>query len=494
MWKANIVLALALLVAFVAVYHGADLKVPFLVQIAKAPTASPPGDVPLPPTTAPRPTTQVESPSPVRVLPPPSDSQVGPLSFRVRPAAGAVGLGSSGEVFVLVSLESAVTEARTRLPLNVALVLDRSGSMAARNKLEYAKKAAKIVVNQLTSRDRFALVAFDSVSTVLLPSTQVTDPAAICNAIDALTPGGSTNLSQGMLDGKNEAAKFFKKEQINRILLLTDGLANFGVTNSRELAQMAKEIGEAGIAITTLGLGADYSEETLLNVAEYSGGRYHFIENPEQMAAIYQSEVKGLLQTVARNVKVQIHPGAGASVEQLYGYRGPARAAGEPLHLGDMFSGQTRKLIARMRVPAGQVGRQSPVLTVSLSFEDVARSAGVTATKQIGIAVSADQAEVERSIDLEVQEKVESVRAAVKLEEAMLYLDRGQREAGKQILMDQVRNSRRANDRYFRSTSLARQVLQMEQAAQAIDRLSGQSEAYRNYVKQNRWSAYDLSR
>jgi len=488
--RAKILLTIALSVALWMSFQGRTLTVPFLVQLPQVT-----GDI------SPKvPEIQSGAAAVIPAVIPPwraptvqfRSSLAGPIRLLARPTSSALRAGMSGHVSILISLEAPQIESKRRLPLNLALVIDRSGSMAARNKLEYAKKAAKIVVGQMGPGDRFALVSFDSVSTVLLPSTPVTDPEAIYSVIDGLTPGGSTNLSQGMADGKAEVLRFAKKDQVNRVLVMTDGLANYGETDPRVLARQAQGCGEGQIAITTLGLGADYNEDLLLSLAEYSGGRYYFIENPDQMTSIYATEMKGLLKTVARNVRVSVQPLGGASMERVIGYRGPAESNKGPFLLGDLSSGQTRRMVVPLNVSALEPGIRK-LMIISGTYEDAVKGRPASFLGEVAIQVSNDPQVVSRSANLDVQERVASMGAATRLEEAMIYLDRGQRAQAQSFLLDQVRALKDANGRY-RSATLSQQLTQMEGAARALDKIPTQSEDYRNFVKWNKFQAYQLSR
>ena len=142
-------------------------------------------------------------------------------------------LGDKRPVYVLVEFKVPEEKLRPgvkRPPVNLALVLDRSGSMKAQGKMEYAKRAAKVVVGILTPRDRLAVVEYDDRINVLWPSSPVEAPKMIMRLIDGLTPRGSTNLAGGMMKGVAEVRKNLDLEGINRVLLMSDGLANQGIT------------------------------------------------------------------------------------------------------------------------------------------------------------------------------------------------------------------------------------------------------------------------
>ena len=472
MSRLKLLVSLASILAVAATVNGLTLRVPFLVPV---------------------PTVPVSAPDCAPVQPSERVAQVadGVVKWTVRPTHAAALPGSA--VHVLVELTADRVERSRRVPINLALVLDRSGSMSERRKLEYAKAAAHIVIDQLAPTDRVAIVAFDSVSTVMMPSAPATDRAALHAVIDGLTPGGSTNISGGLQDGLAEVQRNLKKDQVNRVMLMTDGLSNFGETAPEAFARISDQAAAGGVSVSTMGLGAEFSEDILVSIAEHAGGRYYYIENPEQMASIFRGEVQGMQTVVARDLKLTLEGRHGAVVEQVIGYRGSAVTPGAALTVGDLYSAQTRKLVVRLRVPAGAPVDAS-LLDVGLSYQDARTGKPVAATKPARIAPELDLARAEATANRAVVERVESALAGVRLEEAMTQLDHGDRSSAIRLLSEQVRSTRAINERFVRSVSLNNQVVQMEAAMKQMDRVSAGTDEYRSYLKQQKAVAYDLTR
>ena len=194
-----------------------------------------------------------------------------------------------------------------RRPLNVALVIDRSGSMAGAP-LRYALKAAADFVDRLTADDRLSIVVYDDVVNTLLDAQLVTDKAGIKNILQGVRAGGLTNLSGGWLRGCELVAKHKTDKHVNRVLLLTDGQANNGITNSGVLIATAGKKAEEGITTTTLGFGSQFEEDLLIGMARAAGGNFYFIQSLDDAADVFGIELDSLKAIAAQNLTVTLTP------------------------------------------------------------------------------------------------------------------------------------------------------------------------------------------
>src|SRR5262245_3571073 len=174
---------------------------------------------------------------------------------------------------------------RGRAPLNVAIVIDKSGSMQG-SKIEQAKAAARAALSQLREDDIVSIVAYDDTVEVLVPATKVSDREVIDRGIKRLSAGGMTALFAGVVKGAGEVRKFLSRERVNRVVLLSDGAANIGPASAGELAQLGRSLRKEGIAVTTVGLGLGYNEDLMVGLAQGSGGQHVFIEHERQLADV----------------------------------------------------------------------------------------------------------------------------------------------------------------------------------------------------------------
>src|SRR6185369_4410647 len=227
------------------------------------------------------------------------------------------------ERFVLVELEAPPAEAKpTRDPVNLAIVLDRSGSMSG-EKLELAKRAVETAVDRLLPTDRFAIVCYDDRIDVVVEATAASREAKT-NAIErlrAIDARGSTDLAGGLLRGAEQVALAMAPAGVNRVLVLTDGLANVGIVDPAELARHARELRARGVTTSTFGVGADFDEALLQSMADAGGGHFYFIEHAAQIQDHIATEVGELLQVVARDVSLEVTAPDGVVVTTLSPYQ-----------------------------------------------------------------------------------------------------------------------------------------------------------------------------
>jgi Ca-activated chloride channel family protein len=260
-----------------------------------------------------------------------------------------------------------------RRPVAVALVLDRSGSMEGQ-KLAYAKEAARAVLGQLTARDRFAIVVYDH-EVQVLSSLRDATPEHLADALrglEAVGPGGSTNLAEGWLRGCEQVAIAAEGETLARCFLLTDGLANAGLTEPAALAHHAGELRRRGVVTTTFGVGADFAERLLQSMAEAGGGSFFFIESPQSIAPVLARAMGEALEVTVRDASIQLETKA-CKVEAIS--PGRLRVEGPHVHLdlGDLVSGQVVDALFALRCSPRATG-----VPVQMALRVVSRDGPLT--------------------------------------------------------------------------------------------------------------------
>src|SRR5687768_732699 len=310
----------------------------------------------------------------------------------------------------------------TRLPLNLALVIDRSGSMSG-SKLDKAKEAAIFCLRNLTSADRAAIISYDDEVRVVSPSRVLTPEAKnqMIADVRAIYSGGSTNLGGGWLTGAQEVANHqHEANYLSRTILLSDGLANVGIIDTGELAHHASELRERSVGTTTMGIGADFSEDLLEKMAIKGGGHFYFIEQAAQIPDFLHRELGEVLSTCARQVSLELDLPEGIDAHLLNGFEVERRGLLR-VRLDDMIAGEVRSLLFRLDVSAGSVGSTLP-LPLRLSYIDVETGEKLAVTSAEAVLTYATKGECDSEApDSGVLEEAALLKAALAREEALRY-------------------------------------------------------------------------
>ncbi len=330
----------------------------------------------------------------------------------------------------LVAPEAADTG---RLPLHLALVIDRSGSMAG-DKLDAAKAAARFLAQRLGPNDRLALVTFDDDVALVLPLGPA-DPAAAEAAIAGIAPGGTTNLSGGWLKGVEELSRV-AGDAVRRVLLLTDGLANCGIVDHRQLVGLASGMKERS-ATTTIGFGEGFDEDLLEAMADASGGASYYVETPEDAPGVFAEEFEGLATMVAQNLSVEI---VATDDVKLLGVLNEYPMVDVPnglqVQLGDVFGGERRRVVFQLVVPGVAELGVRRIAALTIRYVEVGEQIAqheLTAPVTVNL-VSADEAAASTA-DHEVVEEVTILQAARACKEARDLADRGDFDAAQSLLL-----------------------------------------------------------
>lgn len=365
------------------------------------------------------------------------------------------------DVHVMFELE--VPEAPTdgtRQPLRVALALDRSGSMLG-DKLSTVKRCARYLAERLEDQDAFALVAFDD-EVQLVASLATPDLVQLGPRIDEIRSGGMTNLSGGWLKAIEEVRR--RDDGIRRILLLTDGLANQGITSPAQLTSIARTTASHGISTTTIGVGDGFGEELLTELADAGGGRGWFAESVEAIPQIFAEEFEDLVAVVAQNVSVELRPGPEVELlAVLNDYPSVVVQGGVQVQLGDVFSGQRLRVVLRLHLPnLAQLGLQQ-VAELVLRYVTVGDQV-VTHQRTFPLVVNAVSAEEAAAAapDAQVVDEVLVLAAARATDRARALADDGDHQQAARVLRESVAQLREVAPRSDASADLLRQAEALE--------------------------------
>ena len=284
-----------------------------------------------------------------------------------RPDRRLIRAGARSERFVLVDVTAPTLmpdPTRRRPPVNLGFVLDRSGSMGGHNKLSLAKEAVLEAIRRLETGDRFSVVTYDTEIDVVMPGTAATIEARheATRRLAPVMPRSSTDLHGGWLTGCEQVAAGLLAEGVNRVMLLTDGLANHGVTDPDELARRAYDLRRRGVTTSTFGVGTDFDEALLQAMADNGGGHFYFAGDVAQMRDHITSEVGEALDVVARDVVLELRLPEAVRVDSLSPFRVEQTRGHARVFLGDLVSGQLLSVVLRLVFDYGTVGREVGVV------------------------------------------------------------------------------------------------------------------------------------
>ena len=292
------------------------------------------------------------------------------------------------DAILQIGFSTALANDRQQLrPLNLALVIDKSGSMADADKLTNVKAALLVLVSQLRESDILSIVVFDSEAQVLRPARPLTDRDAVKELIRGIEPGSCTNLHAGLMLGYREVLKHYRKDATNRVILLTDGIANEGVTEPAQIARDSQGFNDRGIDLSTIGVGQDLNKDLLRDLAKSGRGLFHFVADAQDIEKIFAKEVQSLVSPVATGPNLRIEYHSDLELVQLYGYKPHVADNQATLKLDNMNSGLTEVVLLRFRPLPGTPDDSRPSVRVRLSYYDLEQKKQVVKTQESFLTV-----------------------------------------------------------------------------------------------------------
>lgn len=360
-----------------------------------------------------------------------------PVTCQIELDRATLPAGASTRAVVKVTLDAPTVPVKTDRPaVNLAIVLDRSGSMSG-SKMEQAREAAVTALRRLGPKDVFSLVIYDNEIQTLISAQQVKNVDELEATIRGIQTGGGTALFGGVSQGASELRKFNNGDFVNRLILLSDGLANVGPSSPDELGRLGASLSKEGITVTTVGVGNDYNEDLMITMAQKSDGNSYFVENSDDLPRIFGAELGDVLSVVAQDVVLTVEFTDGCRPVRLIGREGLVRDHTVEVSLKQLYGGQQKYALIEVDVPTTEAGQTRRVATATCRYQSAIDKKAMVSTASAVAAFSAVAEEVVQSANIQVQGDLVKNYAAEAKEEAVRRADMGDKDGAAKVLRDE---------------------------------------------------------
>ena len=345
------------------------------------------------------------------------------------------------EVHLVTRIDAPELQSEERKPVAFTICLDRSGSMAMERKFDYALEACVGVVKNLRPDDLFSMVTFDSEVEVVLPLAKIEDKERVCEIIKNLSTRGMTYLSGGWEKAKEQLKKA-EPGILKRMLLLTDGMANRGVTDHRELITLVGDgLRNDGIRTSCLGFGDHYQEDLLSDMATHSTGNFYDVDSKEKLPTVFAAELEGALRISVENLRVRIKPEEQCvSWDDFGGMRKTALEDGRSeLLVGDLVSEEVRSFALELKVRSADSGTINDLISMEFVYDLVLEEGTEFKIEKRAVEISFVDNPNEVVLDDTILSIITTQRTSKIIREAIEKIDRGEELEAIEFLRDELK-------------------------------------------------------
>ncbi|MFH1777979.1 MAG: VWA domain-containing protein [Candidatus Omnitrophota bacterium] len=321
-----------------------------------------------------------------------------------------------------------------RKPLNIAIVLDKSGSMASGQKMENAKRGAIELIQRLTKEDIFSLITYDSSARVLIPAQRMQNKDSVVELIKTITAGGSTALFDGVSFGVSELRKNIAGDYLDRILLLSDGIANVGHSSTAELGQYGGLLNKEGIVVSTVGVGLDYNEDLMTALAQKSTGNSYFAKDSDQLPEIFAEEVGEAMTIMAKNIKIDLDILGEAVPEIIIGREGIIKGKTMQVTIGNLYGKNGKYALFEVQVPPSEHGRKVKIARINVEYTDPYLNQVVRKNQDIFISYDKNKELVAKKQNKQILKEAALTRISAVKNKVITLTDKGDYEQAVQLM------------------------------------------------------------
>ncbi len=359
-----------------------------------------------------------------------------PITLDARLAQPVMKDGAAHKNYLRVALKGCQPEPKeTRTPVNVAFVIDRSGSMSG-ERIVQAREAAIMAVRRLQPDDIASLVVFDTRADVLIPARKVADPALFVDTIRRIGLGGSTAIYDGLGKARGEVLANLDPKRLNRIVLLSDGQANVGPSRPGDFAQLGRALLGEGISVSTIGLGLDYNEDLMLQLALASDGNHAFARDPSDLIQIFNREFNDVLAACAQTVSIDIELKAGVKAVKALSRDATIEGGKAQFRLNQVYAATEHYVLLEVELDKGlAVAGEHDLGIVRVAYTEAKSGGQLTLDTAIRARFTASEAEAKASADAKVGEAVVEQAARWRAREAVRLRDEGKLEEARALIL-----------------------------------------------------------
>jgi Ca-activated chloride channel homolog len=428
------------------------------------------------------------SPPPKPPAAPPREAPVLPTAASIDAAvkvprievAGAttpnlVRLGKDQEIVVRVRVRGLPQEGKKRPPLNLALVLDTSGSMEG-TAIDQARGACATLIDLLAEGDTVAIVTFGSKAKVIVPSVRITKESRqrAHDALRGVTAEGTTDMAGGLAEGlvQIRTQLALTPDGIHRIVLVGDGVPN----DSPAVLALADSAKAEHVPVTALGLGNDFDETLMTALAQRSSGTFHFVDEASRVAAVFKEQISRMERVVARGAHIELTPGPGVTIAEVVGMPSSATGRGQVATLGDLAEGQTRDVFVRVTAKGRQDGKSMELLDAHVTYTPTEGGAALTSSAFLKLTASSDAGRLKDAAIADIEHGVTTLRVADGIVKSIELAREGDLPSARKLLEATLRLAREG-EKKFSDKALGERAAELTKLRKTLPSLAPPPEA-----------------
>jgi Ca-activated chloride channel family protein len=348
-----------------------------------------------------------------------------------------------------------------RAPIALAIAIDRSGSMEGRP-IESVKTAVSLIVDQLTDADMLSIVTFGETAEVLMPASRVINRDLIKQHVGRIQPKGTTNLFSGMSNAAEQLLGAKTPQHLSRVLLLTDGEANEGITEYGDIVQQARDLRMRGMTISCVGLGVEYNEELLGGIAKATRGNYHYIDAIDRIPEVFDKELKAVFSTVATGARLKLRLADGVELTRAFGFEAAKGGSSATIDLPDLSSGETMPVLLQLALRPHKAARYR-VVQSELEFTYFGQTQRQTLRADLVVEATTDKDKIMGGVDPVVEAAMRDKDIAANLRRAAQMM--GSDVGTATMIIQQAQSQLNAAGRSEDATLVGTALIKLQQGA-----------------------------